>query len=336
MAILRFLFASLIAIALVGCYEDFTPDIDVTPVLCVNSLIKAGEPIEVTVTRSFLYTDDDYDARFVDDAAISVFANGERVESDYIPQEGDVVKIEVISSKYGRAEGEVKIPRAVQIKSVSYTPTVTDYSISDMGDMTGNISFNLNVDLNFTDAPDVDNYYRFDYTTIEPNPEPNTEIGDNGEIIWTEYPNVEFYIGSFEADREPIFGEHIGALDAVMGGDSYGFTFFTDRQFSGKSYTLHLVFSSCRYQVYSRKWQAGLLDCKLTLTLSTISQSLYDWANYRWQSEQGVIGGLGEVGLSDPLWGYSNVSTGAGIIAAQSSSDYTISLRDFLSGFFQR
>lgn len=335
MAILRQFFYAVIAIVLVGCYEDFTPKIDVTPVLCINSLIAAGEPIEVEVTKSFLYTEED-EPHGVDDAVIAIFANGERVGADYIPQEGDMIRIEVVSSRYGKAEGEVRVPYAVPIKSVSYSPVVTDCSVSENGEMIGNISFNLDVELNFRDAPDIENYYKFNYATIEPQPEANIEIGENGEIIWMEYPNVWFSVGSLDSEREPIFGEHIGAFDEVMGGDSYGFTFFTDRQFSGKDYTLHLVFSSCRYDVYSQKWQPGLLDCKLTLILSTISDSYYNWANYRWQSEQGVVGGLGEFGLADPIWGYSNVSTGAGIIAAGSSSTYKLNLNDFLGELFQR
>ncbi|MDE5567484.1 MAG: DUF4249 domain-containing protein [Muribaculaceae bacterium] len=334
MAILRQFISAFIAIALVGCYEDFTPKIDVTPVLCVNSMITAGEPVAVEVTKSFLFTDEN-EPHDVDDAVITIFANGERVGDDYIPQEGDIVRIEAVSSTYGEAWGEVRVPRAVPVKSVSFTPTVTDSSVSENGEMIGYISFNLDVELNFRDAPDIENYYKFDYATITPRPEANVEVGEDGEIIWMEYPNVWFSVGSLDSEREPIFGEHIGAFDEVMGGDSYGFTFFTDRQFSGKDYTLHLVFTSCRYDVYSQKWQPGLLDCEMTLILSTISDSYYNWANYRWQSEQGVVGGLGEFGLADPIWGYSNVSTGAGIIAAGSSCNYKLSLNEFLGGLFQ-
>ena len=335
MAILRYLFSSVLAIALVACYEDFTPNIDVTPVLCLNSLITVGEPIKVDVTKTFLYTDqrEEHD---VDDAVVTVFANGESVDADYLPKEGDKIRIEAVSTKYGRAEGEVTVPYAVPIQTVNFNRSVIDSYVSDDEDMYAVVRFNFDADLKFKDAADVDNYYKFDYATIQPTPEANVEIGEDGEIIWTEYPNVWFNIGSFQADREPIFGEHIGAMDAAMGADSYGFPFFTDRQFPGKEYTLHLNFTACHYQISSMKWQPELLDGAVKLTLSTISKSLYDWANCRWQTEQGLIGGLGEFGLADPIWGYSNVSTGAGIIAARSSSEYTISLADFLSEVFQR
>lgn len=335
MAILRHLFSAFIAIALVGCYEDFTPNIDVTPVLCLNSLITAGEPVEVDITRTFLYTDEQ-ESHNVDDAVVSIYVNGERVNADYLPQQGDMIRIEAVSPKFGRAEGEVRVPYAVPIQTVNFYPKVIDSYISDDEEMYSNVQFDFDADLKFKDAPDIENYYKFDYAAIDPITEPNVGIGDDGEILWTEYSHVWFYIGSFQADREPIFGEHIGAMDAAMGADSYGFTFFTDRQFPGTEYTLHLSFTACHYQINSMKWQPGLLDASVKLTLSTISRSLYDWANCRWQSEQGIVGGLGEFGLADPIWGYSNVSTGAGIIAARAVSEYTICLADFLREVFQR
>lgn len=39
---------------------------------------------------------------------------------------------------------------------------------------------------------------------------------------------------------------------------------------------------------------------------------------------------VGDVGFCDPAWGYSNVSTGAGVVAARSKSSATIILTDFL------
>lgn len=331
MAILRYLISALLSLSFVACFEDFDPKIDVDPVLCINSLIKAGEPIDVRLTRSFLYTDDDYNNHYVTDATISIFANGERVGIDYLPQEGDMIKIEAESAKYGSAFAEVKVPYAVPVKSIKLTPYLIENSFPGDGTMRGAVEYDLDVAVEIEDAPGIDNYFKYDYAEIEPIAETNYGYDENGEIIWIEVANAWYYCGMFNADREPIFGEHIGALDAAMGGDSFGFTFFTDRQFSGRSYTLHLLYTNATYSVASSVWQDGLIDCGLTITLSTISKSLYDWANYRWQSEEGVIGGLGEAGLADQISGYSNVSTKAGVVAAQSSLDYTVSLHDFLA-----
>lgn len=51
MAILRYIIPILSVFLLTGCYEDFNPEIDTKPVLCLNSLITAGKPIEVDITH---------------------------------------------------------------------------------------------------------------------------------------------------------------------------------------------------------------------------------------------------------------------------------------------
>ena len=73
-----------------------------------------------------------------------------------------------------------------------------------------------------------------------------------------------------------------------------------------------------------------MLDCGFILILSSVSQSYYNWSNYQWNVENGILGDLGEIGMVDPVWGYSNVSTGAGVVAAQARVSYTINLKDLL------
>lgn len=53
-----------------------------------------------------------------------------------------------------------------------------------------------------------------------------------------------------------------------------------------------------------------------------------------WHRDYGSLEELGNIGLGDPIWGYSNVSTGAGVVAAQSYTTYKLSLRDFLKESF--
>ena len=44
------------SLLLTGCYEEFDPQIDQDPVLCVNSAIIAGQPVEVRVTQTWYYS----------------------------------------------------------------------------------------------------------------------------------------------------------------------------------------------------------------------------------------------------------------------------------------
>lgn len=82
MGILKKLSILLLGILPGGCYDDFTPKIDVKPVLCLNARICAGEAIEPLVTRSWLYTDvageEDHS---VSDSQTKLYVNGEVVDA---------------------------------------------------------------------------------------------------------------------------------------------------------------------------------------------------------------------------------------------------------------
>lgn len=328
MAILKNTLLLPLTLLLTGCYEDFTPDIDIKPVLCLNSLITPGQPIEVSVTHTWLYTDENAAGdNKVMDASILIYANGKPVSSDYLPREGDKIRIYAESPAYGQAEGEVTVPVAATIESVVWDPVITNLLKADTADsrMMADISFNLSTKLTFKDSADTENYYNFSYLGFNPSPEPYED--DN--IVYL--PFVNFTLGSMNYNAEPIFREHIGAFESVTGSDAYGFTCFSDRQFSGKNYTLNIVFENMNYYVKNDfKYDEALLDCGLTFTLSTVSASFYNWAIYHWHGDN-MIGDLSGSGLGDPIWGYSNVSTGAGVIAAMAHSSATISIEPFLA-----
>lgn len=321
MAILKHIAAlSLLAATLSGCEEEFNPRLEADPVLCINSLISAGKPVEVSVSRTRLFSENISGTDFsVNDATVSVYANGQLQNSDYIAAEGDRVRIVAESPTFGNAEAEVTVPVAAPIKAIKFTPSRVEMwkSDNDAYGMLAHISFNVNVELEVVDNPDSDNYFNITHLATVPN-----VATTSGEYQWN--------YGSLDYESEPIFSEHIGVFESITGGDSFGFTFFTDRQFQDKSYTLHLQFSNCSYYVGSQEWDPELLDCGYMFILHTISKSYYYWNNYLWQRENGITEDLGNIGLGEPVWGYSNVSTGAGVVAAESQTSCTISLSDFL------
>lgn len=329
MAILKQLPTIFMAVLLTGCYEDFTPEIDTTPVLCVNSLVTAGERIEVNVSRTRLYTESSLADYQVSDAKVSIYANGELKDMDYIPKEGDRIRIEVKSTAYGTAEAETTVPHAVAAESLTHEPSLTDSWTADYdGTAVAGVAFNLSVALEIADPGATENYYQLSISGFNG----DGEISDDDIIFSPNPPATYFSYGTLRYDAEPIFSEHIGEFESAVGNDdSQGFTFFTDRQFSGKSYTLHLIFDNCAYsaRMYDGR-EPEPADCGIELCLHSISKSYYSWANYLWQSDEGLIADMGDFGLGDPIWGYSNVSTGAGIVAARSSITYRISLKDFI------
>ena len=328
----------LLPVCLIGCYEDFIPETDVKPVLCLNSLITAGEPIEVKVSHTWLFTENMQPDTSVDDATVVIMVDGEEMGSDYLPKEGDHIKISADSRRYGHAEAEVTVPYTVPIEIVNWLPTVTSAWSEEKPDrkMICDISFNLKAEIMVEDPRETENYYWFTSNSFYSD---HDSDGDHGYGVWYDpwrsYADVYFNMGILKYEAEPIFSEHIGVFESISGSDPYGFSFFTDRQFSGKSYPLHIQFADGRYKVESSDWNAELLECGYEFVLYSVSESYYNWANYVWQRDEGPRGDLSEVGFGEPLWGYSNVSTGAGVVAAQSSSTCRLNLKDFIETNFK-
>ena len=329
MVILKRILPLFIASLLTSCYETFTPDIDTTPVLCINSLITAGKSIDVRVSRTWLYTDDSTTDHSVDDAEIFIYVNGALESPDYIPREGDTIKVIAQSNTYGSAEAEVCVPYFVPAKSLKSNSVLINSWRTENDDSTETISvdFNLHVDMEIADPASTKNYYQLSILGYNKSSDYTDDFGASPNL-----PEISFNFGSLKYEAEPIFTEHIDVFESIMGNaDCSGFTFFTDRQFSGKTYTLHLAFENGSYFLRTDKSDPEMFDCGLILTLHTISKSYYNWINYLWHRDEGLIGELGDVGFGDPMWGYSNVSTGAGIVAAQSYATYTVSLNDFMT-----
>lgn len=341
MGILKKSFILFLPLLLSACYENFTPDIDVKPVLCINSLITAGEPITVNVSHTWVYTDTyatDYDK--VNDAQVDIYANGVLVGEGYLPIEGDHIKIIARSAIYGEAEAEVVVPAEVPIDNVDWHAEIferqdsTDSYFDAFYDAFG-YRIKIYAKLTIPDPPGIHNFYQFTYVGF-----PLDKIKYpyylplNDSTVNSNDSPVCFYPGYLNYKVEPIFIEHIGQVDLSGGVECNGYTFFTDSQFSGDSYTLNIQFFDFLFDLDMDKLSEitdDMLSCGLILNLNSISLSYYNLCNYRWNDNYGQIPSLGDIGLADPRYGYSNVSTGAGVVAAQATSSYAIDLKDFLT-----
>lgn len=328
MAILKYLLALAFSLLLTGCYEDIEPNIETEPVLCINSMITAGEPIEVMVSHSWMFNNENGEKNHsVEDAKISIYANGMLQTENYIPKEGDNIRIVAESKKYGSAEASVTVPEAVPINSVDFSPVVLNvFKNSDLP-MSEGLTFNMKISMKIVDTHSYDDYFKLDYNWA-------SQTGDDDDGVDYNAPHAPytfFSFGTFEYKAEPIFEEYIGMFESVMGNDyDDALLIFSDRQFSRKDYTLRLQFNNASYLVESPEYDSELYDCSITFYLATVSRSYYDRAIYVWQRDSGIIGDLGDLGFAEPIWGYSNVSSGAGIVAARSFSTYTLNLKDFI------
>ena len=134
----------------------------------------------------------------------------------------------------------------------------------------------LDIEIEIEDHAGIDNFYELSYKTFRP--KSDNEVLYNDDELVSDYINL--FLGGINYDTEPIFSEHIGVFESAMGSDAYGFSYFTDRQFSGKSYILHLECTNCYYQMVANNWNPDLLNCGYEIELRSISQSYYNWANF--------------------------------------------------------
>ena len=318
-----------------SCYETFTPDFKQKPVLCLNSLIKAGEPIDVKVTHTWIYSDTEkIKDHSVTDAQLTIYANGIIVGTDYLPREGDNIRIYAKSEKYGEAEAEVDIPYISKLQNVtcSIIPLYQDHFTEGNHRMNLSLDFNLEIKMEISDDVESENFYRISFKDFDINyplikgEDPGNESFDESYVL--------FLGGFLDYEAEPLFYENIEELENIYGG-AEGSSFFTDKNFSGSCYNLNLHFSPCRYVVESEEWNPELLDCGKEITLHSVSKSYYDLNYYDFYIEYGVLGNLSYLGYVDPIWGYSNVSTGAGVVAAESSFQYKVNLKEALEKFLK-
>ena len=338
MAILKKMIITALPLLLTGCREDIEPIIDTKPVLCLNSLITAGEPIEVSVTHTWTLTDTIGEKNHsVRDAEIHIYANGDLVGEDYIAQEGDNIRIEAHSNTYGAALAEVTVPVATSITEINYNPTIKNYWYADNGEwgLSLDLTFDISATISIPNDPRSNQFYILGFTKFSPADEEDSETyanfvaTDKLRRIVTMPSDVHFYEGSINL-KDPFFSEFIGAFDAIMDWADTSATFFSNYQFEGTKQDLHLDFQDCSFRINQWDGNPELMNCGYIFTLYSISESYIKWLNYRWQSNQSIIGEIIDFGLAEPIWGYSNVSTGAGVVAAQSSATATLNLKKFL------
>lgn len=313
----------LLTLLLTGCYEDFDPKIDTEPVLCLNSLITAGEQINVRVSRTWVYTDEaGTKDHSVSDATVSIYANGIPVDSGYLPAEGDRIRIHAFSPKYGEAEAEVTVPVATGISGSDYSCTVTELSATQYPatGIRAHVRFDIRMSIDLQDRGETDDFHRLTHRTF-----------DKGGGTYTKTRSAvgaDLSGGNFEA-LDPVFYQQVDPFEDVMYG-SYHTMFFSDRLYNGEVKPLTFGFSNCTFYISNWDGDPVDLECGWEITLFSISESYYNWLAYSDQESGIIFGDFTDVGLAEPIWAYSNVSTGAGVVAAQSSTTVTIDIRDFL------
>ncbi|MDE5712549.1 MAG: DUF4249 domain-containing protein [Muribaculaceae bacterium] len=235
--------------------------------------------------------------------------------ADYIPQCGDKIRLEAESEEYGSAWAEVTVPQTVEIDSV-------DYTVSNFDDRNTALSefylFNMNLSVWFSDPGNETNYYMFETSS------PGYFKGVDAEGL--EY---EESVNFRDVTDDPLFTEHVSAIDHVLA-ETSGYSLFSDRQISGKSYPLHVRLEGVSYQLDNRSAIPDAENSYIKFILYSISPSYYRHVISVWAANDGIVGALGDVGLAEPVFAASNVSTGAGVVSASAKYEYKLYMRPLI------
>lgn len=343
MAILnRFIPAALIAASLTGCMTDFEPPLNDPERICMSTLITADETFEVSLSHTWRYSRDaewwSNDIQ-LSDASVEVSINGRHVEtltpraniqgrvtypSTVRPQSGDTVRLRAVCKGYDDALAEVIVPQPVPWGGI--TPNIdpgTIYSSQLPIGMRPRLSFAATVEDNL---PGEDRF-TVGISILVPQ---EIATGDTVEYWNGNFGPTFWYSGlrasTIDFSREPLFSEHLSALDKALDMSSWGCTFFSDRSFSGLSYPLTLSLQDVYYQWNNPRELPELNKSDVVFTLSHITDAYYDYLVSSWNMDSGYLGSLSEAGLAPSIGYSSNVSTGAGIVAARAVVRDTIDL----------
>lgn len=319
-----YLVTTVSALLLMGCVEVIDLDsLRPEPSLVVNGVALTDEPFTVSVSRTWFLTEElsnviisKADVRlFVNDAFVSkmdyvadlgeAYNSRGAFHSDYYPQVGDRVRVEVSEPEYGEAWAEAVVPRPANLLSATASTTVVP----------GPGWYKTRKDtytVTFRDEASTEDYYLFWLESGEPIYDSEKEQY-TGEYRWG-YSYVNYAV-------DPIFGQSITSIDQILGYDwlsgSRG-RVFSDELVSGQEYTINLV-SEVRESGGSlfpdNKPEAP--NNRLRVHLYTISKDYYFYLQtLQDQSDTTLSNLLVDIGLAEPVQVYSNVEGGVGILGA--------------------
>lgn len=362
----KYILPLILSFAFTSCFSDFEPDIESKPVLCMISNIADGDSIRVSLTHTWRWSEGKYEPcnysnwetegfeseLLVKNALVKLYVNDEYTETlkltkrkgygnmvsdgmglrpwadypwtttgyvyyiaDYIPQCGDKIRLEAESEEYGSAWAEVTVPQTVEIDSV-------DYTVSNFDDRNTALSefylFNMNLSVWFSDPGNETNYYMF-------------ETSSSGYFKGVDAAGLRYEesVNFRDVTDDPLFTEHVSAIDHVLA-ETSGYSLFSDRQISGKSYPLHVRLEGVSYQLDNISAIPDAENSYIKFILYSISPSYYRHVISVWAANDGIVGALGDVGLAEPVFAASNVSTGAGVVSASAKYEYKLYMRPLI------
>ena len=313
------LYTLLLGVFLTSCYRKI--DLDeyrTTPKMVINSVVSPDTVVMASITRTWFYPDKKPYVN-LPHAHVELYINNQYIEtmqwktlnnprnpdqpdtlflSNTIPAEGDRIKIVASTPEYGTVTAEDIIPKKVPIKNASHTikkgngvyqGTISDY-------------FEIYYEVTFDEFPEKNNYYLAKITQIKTG-----------------------YYGYYETEIDyidPVFKEQDAILDESMafnGLEKRGGALFTDQSINGQTYTLQIKETTAELDETEQR----------IISIYSLSESYFLYLlSLQKIAGSTLEGGLGNIGLAEPLRVYSNVEGGAGILGGNQHSETTITLNN--------
>ncbi len=313
------LYTLLLGVFLTSCYRKI--DLDeyrTTPKMVINSVVSPDTVVMASITRTWFYPDKKPYVN-LPHAHVELYINNQYIEtmqwktlnnprnpdqpdtlflSNTIPAEGDRIKIVASTPEYGTVTAEDIIPKKVPIKNASHTikkgngvyqGTISDY-------------FEIYYEVTFDEFPEKNNYYLAKITQIKTG-----------------------YYGYYETEIDyidPVFKEQDAILDESMafnGLEKRGGALFTDQSINGQTYTLQIKETTAELDETEQR----------IISIYSLSESYFLYLlSLQKIAGSTLEGGLGNIGLAEPLRVYSNVERGTGILGGNQHSETTITLNN--------
>ena len=292
-----------IGISLTACLTEVDlSDLRESPRLVVNGVAVAGEPLRLSVTRTWFYTDDHPNV-VIPDATVRLYVNDHYEETipfvpgdtlfnaagsyqaAFVPKMADRLRLEVSAPGYEVIHAETVIPQASQLLEAK---AVREVSTAD------STVKRVVYSISFQDAVEEENYYLFRL--------------EEGNLINEEEATYSWRVLYLDYAEEPLFVQSTSALDQILFSQylsGYDGRVFSDETINGKSYTIRLQ-TSTHYVSEATK--------RLRVRLYAISADYYRYLKtLQDQSDRSFANHLIDAGLAEPIRVYSNIDGGLGI-----------------------
>jgi hypothetical protein len=329
------LIAMTLCVALSSCEKEIEFNGEQSdPKLVINSLVEPGQPVKAAITKSYFFLDTPNTTAPADVVA-SLYVNGNlvgaltqgtdtiwdyygmpdhrlvtRYFSDYVPEEGDVVKISATASGYDEVEG-----------STSPLPQITDCQLEvEVSEWTG--EYIREYDYETEEYGDtmcyhVEGYFNLTFTITDPNPGKTDCFrfieGTNNVIrdgLNTCYVNFGYDDPIFEASITENDLLDFSSLDTRPEG------VFTDMMFDGGSY--HLKVTARFYCDVYDQYEFNPDYFRGVFVMEHLSKEYYQYLNTCDQ------GDLTQQIFSEPIQTFYNVENGYGIVCGRAENKFFV------------